>query len=137
MFEGNWGCKIARYLQIVFPSVTMNNLLIIFIEKHFSTSKVPRPFLYSTVKKLVLLAWIVGAVLVLLPASTFTPIRYEYNETRYTLDCKYDKHYFPHRIIFISFITLQYIIPTLIILIISTCLIKNCDGNHTKKYKRF
>lgn len=137
VFEGDWGCKIARYLQIVFPSVTMNNLLIISIEKYFSTRKVPRPFFYSTVKKLVLLAWIVGVVFVLLPASTFTQIRYEYNETHYTLDCKYDKHYFPYRIIFISFITMQYIIPSFITLAISICLIKTVMATTKKSINVF
>ena len=115
----------------------MNNLLIISIEKYFSTRKVPRPFFYSTVKKLVLLAWIVGVVFVFLPASTFTQIRYEYNETHYTLDCKYDKQYFPYRIIFISFITMQYIIPSFITLIISVCLIKTVMATTKKSINVF
>ena len=123
VFQDVWGCRIARYLQILFPSVTMNNLLVISIEKYFSTRKVPRPFRHYTVKKLVLFAWLAAVVHVLFPASTFNGIRYDLNETHYTMICKYDKHYLPFRIIFLSYILFQYIIPSFFIIATSVCLI--------------
>ena len=67
----------------------MNNLLVISIEKYFSTRKVPRPYPHFTVKKLIVCAWLVGFVVVLFPASTFNGIRYNLNETHCTMVCKY------------------------------------------------
>ena len=39
VFERGWGCRILRYLGIFFPSITINNLLIISFGKYFSTRK--------------------------------------------------------------------------------------------------
>ena len=123
VFKGLWGCRVSRYLQIVFPCVTMNNLMVISMEKYFSTRNVPSPFLFSTVKKLVWSAWLAGAVFVLIPSATYKQIRYELNETHYTMDCKYDKDHLPFRIIFLTFILFQYIIPCFILMFVSICLI--------------
>ena len=123
VFEVGWSCRIALYLQIVFPAITMNNLLVISIEKYFSTRKVPRPFQHSTVKKLVFFAWFVGAIAVLFPTATYKGIRYDLNETHYTMICNYDKHYSPFRIVFLSFTLFQNIIPIFIITVISICLV--------------
>ena len=122
-FQDGWGCKIARYLQFTFPCVTMNNLLVISIEKYFSTRKNPRPFRHSTVKKLVLFAWLAGIAIVLLPVSTVKGVRYDLNETHYTMFCMFDNNYLPSRIMLSIFSTFQYIIPSFIIIAISVCLI--------------
>ena len=50
---------------------------------------------------------------------------YDYSGTHYAVDCRYDTHYFPFRIIIISYSVLQYIIPSTIIIIISICLISS------------
>ena len=52
VFQDGWRCRIGRFLQILFPCVTMNNLLVICIEKYFSTRKVPRPLRHYTVKEI-------------------------------------------------------------------------------------
>lgn len=123
IFQQDWPCKAIRYVNIFFPSVTLNNLLVISIEKYFSTRKVPRTFKSSTVKKLVCFAWIAPIFYVLIPAATYKGVRYEIDETRYTLSCKYDKHYLPFRIMLVTYLGFQYLIPSIIILIISICLI--------------
>ena len=128
-FQDGWGCKIARYLQITFPCVTTNNLLVISIERYFSTRKIPRPLSHSTVKKLMLFAWLVGVVAVLFPASTFKGVRYVLNETHYTVICKYDNNYLPSRIIFLIFATFQHIIPSCIIIVTSICLVITVTTN--------
>ena len=123
VFQDGWGCKIVRYLQFTFPCVTMNNLLVISIEKYFSTRKNPRPFPHSTVRKLVLFAWLAGVVVVLLPVSTLKGVRYDLNETHYTMFCMFDNNYLSSRIILLICTTFQYIIPSFIIIVISVCLI--------------
>ena len=124
IFQQDWRCRAARYLNIVFSTVTMNNLLVISIEKYFSTRKVPRTFRTSTVKKLVWFAWVSAIFYVLIPSATFRgKVIYNLNETHYTVSCKYDKHYLPFRIMFLAYIFFQYLIPSIIIIIISICLI--------------
>ena len=123
IFRQDWPCRAGRYLNILFPSVTMNNLLVISIEKYFSTRKVPRTFRHSTVKKLVWFAWVSAMFYVFIPIATFKGVRYDLNETHYTVSCKYDKHYLPFRIMFLTYIVFQYFIPSIIIIIISICLI--------------
>ena len=121
-FQDSWGCKIARYLQFTFPCVTMNNLLVISIEKYFSTRKNPRPFPQSTVRKLVLFAWLAGIAIVLLPVSTVKGVRYDLNETHFTMFCMFDNNYLPSRTIFLIFSAFQYIIPSFIIIAVSVSL---------------
>ena len=123
VFQDGWGCKIVRYLQFTFPCVTMNNLLVISIERYSSTRKNPRPFPHSTVKKLVLFAWLAGVTFVLLPVSTLKGVRYDVNETHYTMFCMFDNNYLPSRIILLICTTFQYIIPSFIIIVMGVCLI--------------
>ena len=123
VFQDGWGCKIVRYLQFTFPCVTMNNLLVISIERYFSTRKNPRPFPHSTVRKLVFFAWLAGVTFVLLPVSTLKGVRYDVNETHYTMFCMFDNDYLPSRIILLICTTFQYIIPSFIIIVIGVCLI--------------
>ena len=111
LLQRGWGCKIARYLAIVFPSITMNNLLFISIEKYFSTRKVPRTFSYSTAIRMLMFAWIAGCLITLLPGATYDGVRYDLNETHYTVVCRYDNRVLPFRVMYLIFISLQYITP--------------------------
>lgn len=133
IFQQDWRCRAARYFNIVFSSVTLNNLLVISIEKYFSTRKVPRTFRNSTVKKLVWFAWVSAIFYVLIPSATFRgKVMYNLNETHYTLSCKYDKHYLPFRIMFLTYIVFQYLIPSIIMIIISICLILTLSSRMKK-----
>ena len=123
LFQQGWGCRIVRYFNFVFPAITMNNLLVISIEKYFSTRKTPRPFLHSTVRKMIIIAWLAGFFFVLVPVSTCKGIRYDLNDTHYTVICKNDNQYLPFKIMALSFITLQYILPSILIIRISVSLI--------------
>ena len=123
LFQQGWGCTIVRYFNFVFPTITMNNMLVISIEKYFSTRDNPRPFRHSTVKKMVFFAWLVGSLSVLITIPTFEGIRYDLDNTHYTVICKYDNQYLPFRIMILSYITLEYIIPSILIVRISVSLI--------------
>ena len=122
-FQTGWGCKIARYWIILFPSVTMNNLLVISIEKFFSCRRVSQSFSHSTVKKMVLFAWLEGATIVLLPAATYIGVRYNFNETHYTVVCRFDNLYLPFRTMFLGYTIVQYIVPMIAIIRINISLI--------------
>ena len=90
LFQRGWGCKIIRYLNILFPSVTINNLLVISIGKYFSIREEPRVFKHSTVRKVLCFAWLSTCFYVLIPVATFSGIRHDLNDTHYTVNCKCD-----------------------------------------------
>ena len=116
LFQQGWGCRIVRYLNIVFPAITMNNLLLISIERYCSTRQVPRTFQNSAVRKIVFIAWIAGLFFAFIPAATFKGIRYDVNDTHYTVVCKFDNQYLPFRIMILSYTILQYILPSFLII---------------------
>ena len=123
VFKKGWACKIGRYVIFMFPCVTINNLLVISFGKYFSTRQVPRTFSRSTLKKVVMFAWLAGFVVAMIPAATFDGIRYDLNDTHYTVKCRYDNQYLPFRVTFISVTFLQYIIPSCILIAINISLI--------------
>lgn len=51
-----------------------------------------------------------------LPGATYEGVRYDVNETHYTVVCSYDNQYLPLRTMFIIFTFLQYVIPMFIII---------------------
>ena len=122
-FQRGWGCKILRYMTVFFPCVTINNLLIISIGKYFSIRENPRVFKHSTVRKVLCFAWLSTCFYVLIPVATFSGIRHDLNDTHYTVSCNYNDQYLPFKIISLTFITLQYFLPCIVIIIITTCLI--------------
>ncbi|XP_022805932.1 allatostatin-A receptor-like [Stylophora pistillata] len=129
IFNQGWSCNIVRYLNIVFTSITMNNLLFFSIERFMITRGIFRHSSHRTVKKMVKFAWLAGFLFTLIPASTFKDIRFDLNQTHYTLVCRYDDSYVPFRIMLLSFTTLQYIIPGCITVIINALLIKTLWAN--------
>lgn len=102
----------------------MNNLLFMSIEKYLSTRKNPRIFSHSTVKKIVVFAWLAGFVIVLFPAATFEGMRFDVNDTHYTVVCKYINQHLSFRVMFLSYTILQYIIPSFVIIVVNILLIK-------------
>ena len=114
-FQHGWECRIVRFVGILLPSITMNNLMVISVERYLSTRGVPRAFSVSTVRKLVFIAWLAGFVVVLGPTATITGIRYDLNDTHYTVICKYDNRYLAFRIIIVCYTLVQHLIPGVIL----------------------
>ena len=115
VFQRGWACKAVRYLGIFLPSITMNNLIVISVERFLATRQVPHTFSVYTVRKLVYGAWIAGFIAVLIPAATMTGIEYDLNATHYTVVCKCDNSYLPFRVMFVSYNVLQHFVPILIV----------------------
>ncbi|XP_078382259.1 putative G-protein coupled receptor 19 [Oculina patagonica] len=120
VLQRGWGCKIGRYLVILFPCITINNLLVISFGKYFSTRQVPRTFSHSTVKRIVLFAWLAGFVFAIFPAATREGLRYDINDTHYTVLCRPNNQYLKFRI---TLFFLQYIIPSCILIKLNISLI--------------
>jgi len=124
LFQYGWPCKVVRYLNMLFSSITMNNLIAISTEKYFSTRAVPRSFTVATVRRLLVAAWIKGFLVVVTPNFAFNGIRFELANTHYTVVCKVDNGYLPFRLIFVSYVLLQHVVPSLILSYINISLIK-------------
>ena len=120
--QRGWPCKLGRYVAILFPCVTGNNLLVAAFGKYLATRQVPRTFSIPTVKKVIVIAWLAGILSALFPAATMDGIRYDLNNTHYTVICKYDNTYLSFRIIFVTFTTLQYIMSCCVLISINISL---------------
>ena len=115
VFQHDWTCRIVRFINILLCSVTMNNLMVISLERYLSTRAVPRTFSVSTVRKLIFTAWVLGVIVSLGPTATFTGIRYDLDDTHYTVICKYDDSYLSFRIITVCYVLVQHLIPGVIL----------------------
>jgi len=122
--QRGWPCKIGRYVVFLFPCVTDNNLLVVTFGKYLATRQVPRTLSVPTVRRVVLIAWLAAFLSALFPAAIMNGIRYDLNETHYTVICKYDNTYLPFRIVFATFTILQYITPCCILISVNISLIK-------------
>ena len=114
--QRGWPCKLGRYVVFLFPCVTGNNLLVAAFGKYLATRQVPRTLSIPIVKKVVFIAWLAGFLFALFPAATMDGIRYDLNNTHYTVICKYDNTYLPFRVFFVTFTILQYITPCCILI---------------------
>ena len=111
LLQRGWPCNIGRYVVFLFPCVTGNNLLVTAFGKYLATRQIPRTFSFPTVKKVVFIAWLAWFLSALFPAAAMDGIRYDLNNTHYTVICRYDNTYLPFRIVFVTFTILQYIMP--------------------------
>ena len=133
VFQQDWPCRVVRYFGILFPSITMNNFIVISFERFLSTRDFPRTFSVYTVRKLVYGAWIVGFLVVLVPASTIKGIRYDLNATHYTVVCKYDTSYLPFRVIMVSYAIVQHLIPSVVVSCFNILVAKTVWNRHNRR----
>ena len=123
VFQSGWPCRIVRYFNFLFPVITMNNLVVISLEKYLSTRSVPRTFSVSTVKKMIISAWLFGIVVMLFPAAAFNGIRVNLDNTHYTVLCRNYEHFYPFQLTIIIF-PIQFVLPAVFIIYINACLLK-------------
>ena len=97
VFQSGWPCKIVRYFIFVFPVITINNLIVISMKKYLSTRSLPRTFSFSTERKMIICAWVLGLVVTVLTAAPFGGVRLDFNNTNYTVICKADKEFYSFR----------------------------------------
>ena len=133
VFQSGWACKIVRYCNIAFPTIAFNHLIPISFEKYLSTRSVPRTLYISTVRKIIICAWILGIVIPLFPTVTFEGLRVELNNTHYTVVCKYYQDYYPFKLS-IVLIPLHYLLPITFVTYVNICLIKTI---WTRQRRRF
>lgn len=123
VFQSGWECMIVRYVNFIFPVVTINNLVVISLEKYLSTRTAPRTFRVSTVRKMIICAWVLGISIMLIPTASFAGLRVDLNATHFTIVCKYDETFYPFKITLVLF-PLQYFLPCAFVTYINMSLVR-------------
>ena len=133
VFTHDWPCRVVRYFSILFPSITMNNLIVISFERFLSTRNVPRTLSVYAVRKLVYGAWTVGFLVAFVPAASMNGIKYELNATHYTVVCKYDNNYLPFRVLNVSYVLVQHLIPSVVLSCINIAVARTVWNRQNRK----
>ena len=123
VFQSGWPCKLVRYVNFIFPVITINNLVVISLEKYLSTRANPRTFSAATVHKMIIFAWVFGLLFVLFPAAAYDGIRVDLNDTHFTVVCRNEPNFYPFKIILVV-LPVQYLLPGIFITYINICLMK-------------
>lgn len=131
VFQIGWTCKMVRYLNFVFPVVTINNLVVISLEKYLSTRQVPRTFSAAAVRKMIICAWFLGISVMLFPAATYDGKRVDLNHTHFTVICKNNERFYPFKITLIIF-PLQYVLPCIFVTYVNISLLKTLWDRATR-----
>ena len=120
VFQSGWPCRVARYLNFIFPAITINNLIVISLEKYLSTRANPRTFSTKAVQRMIVCAWAFGLTFMLLPAGAYDGIRVDLNHTHFTTICMYTQQFYPFKATLIV-LPVQYILPGIFITFINVC----------------
>ena len=123
VFQSGWPCKLVRYVNLIFPAITVNNLVVISLEKYLSTRANPHTFSTGTVHKMIIFAWVFGLFFMLFPAAAYDGIRVDLNDTHFTVVCRNDPNFYAFKIILVVF-PVQYLLPGIFITYINICLMK-------------
>ena len=121
VFQSGWPCKIVRYFHFIFPAITMNNLIVINVEKYLSTRAFPRTFSSVTVRKMIVSAWVLGIVVMVIPAAAYDGIKVDLNQTHFTVICRNGQNFYPFKIALVIF-PIQYIFPSVLVIYMNICL---------------
>lgn len=88
--DTDYKCKAVRYVNLFLAIVTINNLLVIAVERHiavFHPLNVPS---LRTIWYTIIASWILGALVAILPSSTFELKRIDIDKETYTIVCRYN-----------------------------------------------
>ncbi|XP_067021428.1 putative neuropeptide Y receptor type 6 [Acropora muricata] len=120
VFQSGWPCKIARYLQFVFPVATINTLVVTSLEKFLSTRKVLQRPMNPRLKDrhVILCAWLMGLLLMLPASVAYDGIRVDLNDSHFTVICKNNENFYPFRLTLII-LPIQYVLPTVFVFFVN------------------
>ena len=124
VFQKDWHCKLERYFYFVFPCVTINNLLVITVERLSASWQITRRFSFSTVQRLVILAWLSALLITLVPVANFRLVQYDLNATHFTVTCRFDNSVPRSRAAMLIFTVLEFILPSVLLIVCNIWVMK-------------
>ncbi|EDO32256.1 predicted protein [Nematostella vectensis] len=104
-------CTVVRVLHIAFPVITINNLIVISVERYLG---IFRPLYIPSkrvVKGLIVGAWVAGLATTLVLTGTYKLTPTAVGENHYYLKCLYDTTDPTAKAQVIAFILLQFLLP--------------------------
>lgn len=116
VFQKDWHCKLKTYFYFVFPCVTINNLVVIAVERFLASWETPRRFNFSTVQRLIILAWLSALLITIGPVTSFKLVPYGLNATHFTVTCRYDNSVILSRVTMLGFTVLEFILPSILLI---------------------
>lgn len=119
-----WLCCATRFPYFIFPFVTINNLLVISVDRYYSIFYPFRLPTLKTVKRLLIIAWMMGISLSLVVTSMVYPVRYELNSNQFTIACKLTTNDMWKKIVFTCVAIFQYFIPNFLFIFISVSILR-------------
>ena len=132
VFQGGWPCKMVRYFHFIFPAIAMNNLIVISVEKYLSTRAFSRTFSTVTVRKMIISAWVLGIVVMLIPAAAYDGIKVDLNQTHFTVICRNDVNFYPFKLALVIF-PIQYVLPSVLVIYMNICLTRTVWAKEKRK----
>ena len=123
VFQSGWPCRIVRFFNFAFPMITINNLVVISLERNLTIRTVPRTFLVSTVRKMIICAWVLGAIMATFSAAPYDGVKQDLGDNQYTLICFYKQGFYPFRMSLVVLV-FQYGLPGVFITYVNIRLIR-------------
>ncbi|EDO45120.1 predicted protein [Nematostella vectensis] len=123
----DWRCKAYRTVIISFPVITINNLVVIAVERYLA---VLRPFHLPSnrlVKVLIAGAWVAGVLMTMVYTATSGMIPAIIDQDHFTLVCFTDDTVTTHRVMVLIFIVIMNLIPTIGLLIIAILITRHLN----------
>jgi len=110
VFNTDYKCKGFKYLNLMITTVTIDNLFVIGVERYmtvFYPLKLPSK---RTIKCVIVLSWIVGLLIPILPSLTFALRRHNIAYDRYTLLCWYSTTAFAYNGLALGVLSVTYVV---------------------------
>lgn len=98
--------------------MTIHNLIVVSMEKYAAHVLC----LHSSQNDL--FSWLSGFVVTLAPAATFTEMKYNRNETHFTVICRYNNANCIMKVVFFIFESSVCILPNIFLAFTNICLVK-------------
>ena len=120
--KNNSVCRVVRFSQLLFPTVTLFLLLLITVERYLSIISPLYILRRSSARKIIYLAWIWSSAIICLGLPSFEIQRWELDKQRFTLVCKYSdsgERRSIIKILYLIFVLLAYLVPCFIVVTLS------------------
>ena len=124
--KNNSVCRVVRFSQLLFPTVTMFLLLLITIERYLSIVSPLFILRRSSARKIICLVWIWSSAIICLGLPSFEIQRWELDKQHFTLVFKYsnsgEKRTFL-KILYLVFVFLAFLVPCFVVVTLSVYIV--------------
>ncbi|XP_048587350.1 allatostatin-A receptor [Nematostella vectensis] len=110
----NWHCVVNNITLFCFPIITVFNLVVISLDRYMAVFHPFHTFTCAFAKKLVIAAWIVGAILAVVLTLPIKNMYIELDDNVYTFSCIVSSNEVWEKVVFGVITLLVYLVPNAI-----------------------